>query len=202
MQRSCKEFKRIARENLTNKYGLPIKAYLYTILITSLVEIPFTMLQTQEQFSLQNIIFYLAEILIAVLSVVLTCGEYRLHLTLAKGKNATMADYFYPIKNQPDRYIFGQLMYFGIMFLAALPILVAYILTFFLKGGHLLMVIPLLILGLILVIFAAMNFNLIYFFLLFGVCNHIGRSSHNCGCKTNAKHHTHSDFKHLKHLSF
>ena len=166
MQRSCKELKRIARENLENKYSIPMRAYLLSTCIIMLVEMPFSSLQTQEQFSTQNIILYIAELLISVIAIVFTCGEYRIHLSIAKKQKATLSDLFYPVKNRPDRYILGQLLYFGMMILALIPLIPSYL---FIKTANATLVfgaIPLFIVSLVLVILISMNFDLVFFFLL------------------------------------
>lgn len=166
MQRSCKELKRIARENLTNKYSVPMKAYLYAALITMLVELPFSMLQTQEQFSMQNIILFIAELLISVAAIVLTCGEYRIHLQMAKGQKTEIKNLFYPLTHQPDRYILGRLLYLGFVLIGMIPLIIACILLYTASATMALLSIPLAILSCILVLVVALNFDLVYFFML------------------------------------
>ncbi|MBQ8040802.1 MAG: DUF975 family protein [Lachnospiraceae bacterium] len=166
MQRSCKELKRIARENLENKYSVPMRAYLLSTCIIMLVEMPFSTLQTQEQFSTQNIILYIAELLISIVAIVLTCGEYRIHLSIAKNQKPNLMDLFYPVKNHPDRYILGRLLYLGIMIIALLPLVLSYILIEVASGMLILLAIPLSIVSCILAILVAMNFDLVFLFML------------------------------------
>ena len=166
MQRKCKELKRIARENLENKYSIPMRAYLLSVCIIMLAEMPFSSLQTTQALSTQNMILYIAELLISVVAIVFTCGQYRIHFSMAKGENPNLKDLYYPIKNHPDRYILGQLLYLGIMLLAFLPLVPAYALIEFANGKVVLFAIPLCILSCILVILVAMNFDLVFLVLL------------------------------------
>lgn len=166
MQRSCKELKRIARENLENKYSVPMRAYLITLCITMLVELPFSMLQTTKEFSTQNIIFYIAELLISVVAIVLTCGQYRIHLAIARGQQTSLKDLFHPIKNHPDRYILGQFIYLGLIIISMVPLFIG---LFLLKQESILLMtlsIPCSLVSGILVILIAMNFELVFFFML------------------------------------
>ena len=82
--RKVKELKRIARGNLTGKYAGLIRVFVFCNLITSLVEMPFSMMTNDIPFSTQNIIYYVASILIAIAAVVLTGGQYRMHLSVAR----------------------------------------------------------------------------------------------------------------------
>lgn len=119
MKRNSKELKRIARENLQNKYSMPMLAFVATGLITTLLNLPFMLLQMG---SSNNIIMYLAELLISIVGVLFTCGMYRIHLLLARGKSVSIEDYLAPIKNQPDRYLVAQIIYIGIESLTFLPL--------------------------------------------------------------------------------
>ena len=166
MQRSCKELKRIARENLTNIYSLPMKAYLYVTIITMLVELPFSMMQTVEALSMQNIIIFVAQILISIAAIVLTCGEYRIHLQLAKGQKTGIKELFYPLTHQPDRYILGRLLYLGISLIGLIPLMIAAILLYTHGATMVLPAILLSVLSGILVLVIALHFGLVYLFML------------------------------------
>lgn len=166
MQRSCKELKRIARENLNNNFSLPMKAYLYATIITMLVEFPFSMMQTAEARSTQNMIIFVAQMLISIAAIVLTCGEYRIHLQIAKGQKTDMKQFFYPLTHQPDRYILGRLLYLAISLIGLIPIFLAGFLAFSEKTSLMLLSIPLAIIGGILLLIIALNYDFIYFFML------------------------------------
>jgi uncharacterized membrane protein len=166
MHRSCKELKRIARENLADKYAIPMRAYIYATLIAMLVEFPFTMMQTQDSLSTQNIIIYVAQLIISVATIVLTCGEYRIHLMLAKGQKAELTDLFYPLRHQPDRYILGRLLYLGLALVGMLPMIGAGILMYTENTNFLFLALALTLLSCILVLYVALNLDLVFFFML------------------------------------
>ena len=105
MNRPCKELKRIARQNLSGRYGIPMAALLITGSIPMVAELPFSMLQKNSQPVSQTIIFYLAEFLISLLSVVLSAGMTQIHLSLARGKEYELNSVFFGFKNHPDRFI-------------------------------------------------------------------------------------------------
>ena len=76
MNLPCKELKRIARDNLNGNYKIPMGAFLAATLIPLAVELPFSMLQKDAQ-PLPvtiTIMFYVAEFLITLLSMVLSVG--------------------------------------------------------------------------------------------------------------------------------
>lgn len=160
MQRSCKELKRIARENLDGKYSAPMLAYTITLSITLIVELTFSLLQTQ------TIILYIVEFLISVVTIILTCGQYRIHLAIARGQKYSWKDLFYPIKNQPDRYILGQILYLVLMVVAMIPYFVGIVLLSQSSVMLVLLSIPCSILSIILLLFVVLNFEPVFFFML------------------------------------
>lgn len=84
MNRPCKELKRIARENLSGHYGIPMGALLAEAVISLVAILPFSLLQQEEQTIFQTIIFYAAYFLVALLSSVLAVGLMKLHLSMAR----------------------------------------------------------------------------------------------------------------------
>ena len=74
MNLPCKELKRIARDNLNGNYKIPMGAFLAATLIPLAVELPFSMLQKDAQPLPVTIMFYVAEFLITLLSMVLSVG--------------------------------------------------------------------------------------------------------------------------------
>lgn len=108
MNLPCKELKRIARDNLNGNYKIPMGAFLAATLIPLAVELPFSMLQKDAQPLPVTIMFYVAEFLITLLSMVLSVGILQLHLSLARKKEMTLGMVFYGFKNHPDRYIILQ----------------------------------------------------------------------------------------------
>ena len=114
MRRKIKELKRIARGNLLGNYMELIRALVFCNIITALVEMPFSAMTNEIQFSTQNIIYYIAVILISIASVVLTGGQYRIHLSVARTGKVHPSDLFYPARYHADRYIFTELILFGL----------------------------------------------------------------------------------------
>ena len=133
MKRKCKELKRIARENLSvSGYVLPMQAFILTSLITSLIEVPFSMLKTEDVlFSTQNIIHYIAQVIISLVSILLTCGQYRIHCSIAQHKKTGTKELFFYMKNMPDRYILARFAKFGLTILCMVPIFIGTYLIIF-----------------------------------------------------------------------
>lgn len=128
MNRPCKELKRIARQNLSGRYGIPMAALLITGSIPMVAELPFSMLQKNSQPVSQTIIFYLAEFLISLLSVVLSAGMTQIHLSLARGKEYELNSVFFGFKNHPDRFILTGFLLTLMQIAALAPMLAAYFL--------------------------------------------------------------------------
>ena len=121
MKRKVKELKRIARSNLTGQYLPLMKPYLWINMLVLLVEMPFSMMKTEEPLSSQNIIYYLAIALINVIAIILVCGKYRMHLSMARTGQTDFNDFWEPVKNQPDRYIIANAILFGLTLVALAP---------------------------------------------------------------------------------
>lgn len=166
MKRKCNELKRIARENLmASGYILPMRAFILSSLIASLVELPFSMLQTtQVFFSIQNIIYYIAQLIIGLVSILLTCGQYRIHFSIAQHKKVEMKDLFFYVKNMPDRYIVARFILFGLTLFGILPIVGGILLLYFRKA-----IIPSLvfiIVGIIITLLITLTYDLLFFVLM------------------------------------
>lgn len=166
MKRKCKELKRIARENLSAcGYILPMRAFILTSLIASLFELPFSMLQTtQVLFSTQNIIYYIAQVIISLVSILLTCGQYRIHFSIAQHKKIEMKDLFFYVKNMPDRYILARLILFGLTLLCMIPMFGGMVMLYF--GKALLPSLALIIIGTIITIIVTLTYDLLFFVLM------------------------------------
>ena len=128
MNRPCKELKRIARLNLSGRYGTPMSALLLAGIIPLMTELPFSMLQQSSQPLSQTIIFYIADFLISLLSIVLSVGLLRLHLSLSRGEQYQTGMVFWAFKNHPDRCIVIGLLMFIIELVALLPMIASLIL--------------------------------------------------------------------------
>lgn len=166
MRRKIKELKRIARGNLAGNYMILIRVFMLYQIITSLVEFPFSMMTTEVLLSTQNIIYFIATILIDIAAVVLIGGQYRIHLSIARKGKIHLSDLFYPLKYHADRYIFTELLLFGLTFISMIPLAVGVILFYTQKSLTFYFVsFILLLVSLILKTYLSLTFDLVYFIL-------------------------------------
>lgn len=124
MQTSCKELKRLARENLTHCYSIPMGALLVAGIIPLAIELPFSMVQGEHPGLMQNIAFYAAEFLIALISYVLNAGVTLLHLNLARKKPYSIRLVFYGFKNNPERFLGAGFIELILALVALIPFFV------------------------------------------------------------------------------
>lgn len=120
----CKELKRIARENLTHQYSTPMGALLVAGIIPLTIELPFSMIQGEHPSIAQNITFYAAEFLIALISYTLTAGLVYLHLNIARKKTYSIGMVFYGFKNSPDRFILAGAVELVLTLIGLIPFFV------------------------------------------------------------------------------
>ena len=121
-----KELKRIARENLIGKYRIAMGALLITFLIPLIIEFPFSNLVSSDSPSpIQKGVYFVVEILIALISGVLSIGINYIHLNISRKKDISFGDVFVCFKSQTDRYIIGYAIYLLICVIAAIPGLAA-----------------------------------------------------------------------------
>lgn len=121
MRMKIKELKRIARGNLHGHYLNLIRIFVFCNFIVALLEMPFSMMTNDVQFSTQNIIYNVAVTLIGIASVVLTAGQYRIHLKLARSGEMHLMELFEPVKYQSNQFIFTELILFGVSLVTMLP---------------------------------------------------------------------------------
>lgn len=122
MTTSCKELKRIARENLTGHYKTPMGAFLMAGLITLAIELPFSMLlQSEYATTFQTVLYYVVDFLISLLGMVLSVGVSRIHLKLARQQETAVLQVFEPVRTRPDRYLIAGFLKLMLTFVAALP---------------------------------------------------------------------------------
>lgn len=167
MKREIKELKRIARGNLQGNYLELIRAFVFCNLVISLVETPFSMMRNEVPFSTQNIIYYIAVILITVASVVLTVGQYCLHLSVARTGRPHLKELFYPIKHDANRLIIVQAILLVLELISLAPVIGAAAIIYFYNELNLYLVaLALIILGCILTVLFETTFGLTYFVLI------------------------------------
>lgn len=166
MKRKVKEIKRIARENLTGRYLVLMKAFVWINALILLVELPFYALQSAELYSTQNIIYLIAQILIRIISIVLVCGQYKMHLSAARGKEPDSKDLFALLKAQPDRYILTNFILFGMTLLCLIPAFISLAILYFLDDLVWIPVVLILtVISIVLSTYIWLTFHLVFFHL-------------------------------------
>lgn len=167
MRTRIKELKRIARGNLQGHYSNMIRVFVFCSLITSLLEMPFSMMTNEVDFSTQNIIYYVAVILIGIVSVVLTAGQYRIHLKVARTGEMHLSELFVPVKNHANQFILTELLLFGISIIAMLPMFGGLFLIFTAQGfTDYILALALSIVSMFLGVYISLTFDLVYFVMI------------------------------------
>ena len=167
MKREVKELKRIARGNLFGNYSEVIRAAVLSNLIISLAELPFSFTRNDVTFSTSNLIYYAALVLIGIASVVLTAGQYRIHLQMARNGKANSRELFTIAKTESDRFIFTQVIMFVLSLIAMTPIFGAIALFLLFDSiKYYAIALALGILGCILLVYISLTFDLIYFVMI------------------------------------
>lgn len=169
MKRKVKELKRIARGNLQGNYMELIRAFVFCNLIVSLIEMPFSWMTNEVQFSTQNIIYYSAMLLITIASVVLTVGQYCLHLRIARTGELHLVELFYPVMHDANRLIIAEVLLSVIRLIGLAPAIgAAAIIYFYDEMNMYLVALALAILGCILTALIEVTFGMTYFALIDG----------------------------------
>ncbi|MBQ3558571.1 MAG: DUF975 family protein [Agathobacter sp.] len=167
MKRKGKELKRIARGNLQGNFLELIRAFIFCNLIVSLIEMPFSMMRNEVPFSTQNIIYYVAVLLITIASVVLTVGQYCLHLSVARKGELHLKELFYPIKYDANRLIIAEAILFVVRLVALAPVAGAVAIIYFYDTTTMyLTALVLSVIGCVLTVLVEMTFGLTYFVLI------------------------------------
>lgn len=127
MNRSIKELKRQARENLTGNYRPAIAALILLNLIPMILELPFS--YVLESASLVSfIISIIVEILIVIISNVMSVGYTMFHMKLTRQQKFGKRDLFYCFTNSSDYYFKGTLLKLFILAVFELPLEIALVL--------------------------------------------------------------------------
>lgn len=164
MKREIKELKRIARGNLQGHYLKMMNVFMTCNIIVSLLEMPFMMMRNDVLLSASNIIYYAAVVLIGIASVVLTAGQYHMHLQIARTGKTETIELFTPAKTHSDRFIFTELILFVIYMLCLLPVIGAAVLIALYDSIQCYgFALGLSLVGCGLSVYASLNFGLVYF---------------------------------------
>ena len=169
MKREVKELKRIARGNLQGNFLELIRAFVFCNLVVSLVEMPFSWMTNEVQFSTQNMIYYAATLLITIASVVLTVGQYCLHLRIAREGKLHLMELYYPFLHDANRLIIAEAVLWVLRLIGLAPAIGAIAIVYFYEEINMyLIALGLAILGCILTVFIEVTFGMTYFALIDG----------------------------------
>lgn len=167
MKREIKELKRIARGNLQGNFLGLIRALIFCNLIVSLIETPFSMMTNEIAFSPTNILYYVAVLLITIASVVLTVGQYCLHLRVARDGKLHLSELFYPLRYDANRLIATEAILYVVRMIGLAPIIGAIVIISYYDSMDMYMAaLGLVLLGGVLTICIELTFGLIYFVLI------------------------------------
>jgi uncharacterized membrane protein len=156
--------KRIAREQLNNRYRVPMGAFAAASAITAVLEVPFSLSLGENPNTLQCVITLIAEYLILLLGQVLSAGVVRIHLNMTRGGTVRLRDLFDPFRYGFDRYCIAALLLSLLGLAASVPFLVCMI-YFGINDGASDLTLPLVItsvLSSLLVIYVALTCCLTY----------------------------------------
>ena len=115
--------------NLTGVYRLGIAAFLIANITTFAIELPFRSLEVANPNTMQRIISIIVSFLIALLTLLLTVGQYSIHLQLARRTGNELpntSQVFYCFKNHPDRYIVCGFLLMMMLGACLIPVGVGY----------------------------------------------------------------------------
>lgn len=164
MRTSCRELKRISRENLTFHYTVPLGAFVLVEVITMILESPFTALLEQYSSAFQYGLFYVAEFLILLIAMVMIVGLYYLHLNIARKKETRISQVFYGFRNCTEKYLLYVFLMLVISFAPAIPAIAAGVFFYYRTTGLGMAVLVVAgVVSLILEIFLQLQFQLLFF---------------------------------------
>lgn len=119
MKRSSAELKRIARDNLNGRYGVPMGAMVVGYLICNVPLLIFSRLTGSSTMGL--VIYFIASLILSALSGVFAAGRVYIGLQMGRGRQYQFADMFYTFRGGADRYILAALLQSVIYMLLNIP---------------------------------------------------------------------------------
>ncbi len=168
MKRPSKEIKRIARDILNDRYGVPMGAFVAVSIIVAVMEIPFSMSLGANPTTSQLIIVLLAEFLITLVSFVLSAGVTRVHLNMTRGAEFRFLQIFDPFRSGTERFFGAGLIQFLLGLAACLPLIGGLIYFIFAETDAVSIAVLAAgaIISLVLAVLVTLNFYFVDFFLL------------------------------------
>lgn len=168
MKRSSKELKRISRDLLNDRYGVPMGAFVLANVIVVAVGIPFSMSMGETPTPLQLVIALLAQYLITLISFVLNAGVIRVHLNMTRAREFKITQIFAPFKEQAERF-FGAAFLISLLSIACCLPCIAGGIFFYLSDMSLISTIVFIITALVsfaIGLYICITYNFVSFFLL------------------------------------
>lgn len=165
MKRKSAELKRLAREILTHRYGIPMAAMVVSELISVVLLLPFSWGITSQSSVREWTIYYAASFVISLVGVILSIGRIYIALCMARGKKYSFQDMFYGFRNHPDKYILAALLLIVVCLIPAIPLILAMIVQIIVGAniGTLLLVIAASLLMLAGEFVVAMQYALVFY---------------------------------------
>ena len=177
MTRSSKEIKRISRDILNDRYGVPMGAFVLASVIPMAVELPFSMSSGNNPSTSQLVITLFAEIIITLISFLLSTGVSLVHLNMTRNQTFKATQIFAPFRQRTECY-FGAGVLLLLLFLAASLPLIGGVLLFYYLGENITGIVILvcaILISVVLYALVLLNYNFVGLLLLdhpqFGVIN-------------------------------
>lgn len=110
MKRSSKELKRIARDILNNRYRVPMGAFMAVAIITTVIEMPFSLPIDSFPTVPQIVITLCAEFLILLVRQVLDAGIVIVHLNMTRGRQFGIGNILLPFRSRTEQFFLAALL--------------------------------------------------------------------------------------------
>ncbi|MDE7061715.1 MAG: DUF975 family protein [Lachnospiraceae bacterium] len=120
MKRESAELKRIARENLTGRYSVPMGTLVVGTLSCNIPLLLFGWVTDNSAAGMA--IYYLASFILSLLSGVLAIGRMWIGMQMARGRQYQFSDMFCAFRDRADRYILAVLLRTLIVLIPQVPI--------------------------------------------------------------------------------
>ena len=133
MHKTIKELKTSARGSLLGHYKVVITALIFSVIIVSLINIPFDrMTQQGIAYSVPSriVLGTAGSFIVSLLSSLLNIGIAQIHLRIARRQETSFRDILYGFQNRPDKFLGYSAMIVVISVICVLPgVIVAMIAT-------------------------------------------------------------------------
>lgn len=166
MKKSSSELKRMARETLNGKYGISIVFMIMNSFIPFVLLLPFSLRVNQTSPGSQWAIYYLASLIVNMITIILSCGLISFHLRIARGEAYQFSDILAGFRTHPQKIVGAYLLLYLIMIPPAIPgaALLILSLTIFPDSAPLMgLGIIALIIGIVIEIILVLQYSLIFY---------------------------------------